>query len=381
MMLRRLLMLCLLAVLPTLAPVQASDEVDYVGLASLLLKDGHYDRAEGALANVDESDEDLDRVRYFTLKGLIKLRNQLHAEAKQALNEAIAAGQEDPVVYLYLAQAHFGLNEYRATLDALQKAGAETQGRPEIVVFRAQAHWQLGEKFKAWDVLADASEQFPDEGEFVRRRVFMLIDLGMYRAAADLGLDYIDRFGAEEPDLLAIGRALRQSGEPERALAFLEQAYLRYPGSKSAMLELAHTYLETRRTLAAARLFEQAAAFYPELTSEASELYREAGHVMHALNLNARTADSEKKFKQRLALLVQLEAFEQVAAMERDLQRVGLTEEGSVRYALAYAFFKTGRFEKAESYLAGLSDPDLFKQATNLRSAMSSCEESPWACL
>ncbi|WP_420427820.1 tetratricopeptide repeat protein [Algiphilus sp.] len=381
MMLRRLLMLCLLAVLPTLAPVQASDEVDYVGLASLLLKDGHYDRAEGALANVDESDEDLDRVRYFTLKGLIKLRNQLHAEAKQALNEAIAAGQEDPVVYLYLAQAHFGLNEYRATLDALQKAGAETQGRPEIVVFRAQAHWQLGEKFKAWDVLADASEQFPDEGEFVRRRVFMLIDLGMYRAAADLGLDYIGRFGAEEPDLLAIGRALRQSGEPERALAFLEQAYLRYPGSKSAMLELAHTYLETRRTLAAAHLFEQAAAFYPELTSEASELYREAGQPMHALNLNARTADSEKKFKQRLALLVQLEAFEQVAAMERDLQRVGLTEEGSVRYALAYAFFKTGRFEKAESYLAGLSDPDLFKQATNLRSAMSSCEESPWACL
>ncbi|MCR9090374.1 tetratricopeptide repeat protein [Algiphilus sp.] len=381
MMLRRLLMLCLLAALPAVAPVQASDEVDYVGLASLLLKDGHYDRAEGALANVDESDEDLDRVRYFTLKGLIKLRNQLHAEAKEALNTAIAAGQEDPVVYLYLAQAHFGLNEYRETLQALQKAGAETQGRPEIVVFRAQAHWQLGEKFKAWDVLADASEQFPETGEFLRRRVFMLIDLGMYRAAAELGLEYIQRFGAEEPDLLAIGRALRQSGEPERALAFLEQAYLRYPGSKSAMLELAHTYLETRRTLAAARLFEQAAAFYPELTSEASELYRDAGHTMHALNLNARTADSQKKFKQRLALLVQLEQFEQVAAMERDLKRVGLTEEGSVRYALAYAFFKTGRFEKAESYLAGLSDPDLFKQATNLRSAMSSCEESPWACL
>ena len=381
MMLRRLLMLCLLAALPAVAPVQASDEVDYVGLASLLLKDGHYDRAEGALANVDESDEDLDRVRYFTLKGLIKLRNQLHAEAKEALNTAIAAGQEDPVVYLYLAQAHFGLNEYRETLQALQKAGAETQGRPEIVVFRAQAHWQLGEKFKAWDVLAEASEQFPKTGEFLRRRVFMLIDLGMYRAAAELGLEYIQRFGAEEPDLLAIGRALRQSGEPERALAFLEQAYLRYPGSKSAMLELAHTYLETRRTLAAARLFEQAAAFYPELTSEASELYRDAGHTMHALNLNARTADSQKKFKQRLALLVQLEQFEQVAAMERDLKRVGLTEEGSVRYALAYAFFKTGRFEKAESYLAGLSDPDLFKQATNLRSAMSSCEESPWACL
>lgn len=374
-------MLCLLAALPAVAPVQASDEVDYVGLASLLLKDGHYDRAEGALANVDESDEDLDRVRYFTLKGLIKLRNQLHAEAKEALNTAIAAGQEDPVVYLYLAQAHFGLNEYRETLQALQKAGAETQGRPEIVVFRAQAHWQLGEKFKAWDVLAEASEQFPKTGEFLRRRVFMLIDLGMYRAAAELGLEYIQRFGAEEPDLLAIGRALRQSGEPERALAFLEQAYLRYPGSKSAMLELAHTYLETRRTLAAARLFEQAAAFYPELTSEASELYRDAGHTMHALNLNARTADSQKKFKQRLALLVQLEQFEQVAAMERDLKRVGLTEEGSVRYALAYAFFKTGRFEKAESYLAGLSDPDLFKQATNLRSAMSSCEESPWACL
>lgn len=378
---RRILLLCLAAALPLHAPAQGSDEVDYVGLASLLLKDGHYDRAEGALANVDESDEDLDRVRYFTLKGLIKLRNQLHAEAKAALKEAVAAGQEDPVVYLYLAQAHFGLNEYRETLDALQKAGAEAQGRPEIVVFRAQAHWQLGEKFKAWDVLAQASDQFPDEGEFVRRRVFMLIDLGMYRAAADLGLEYIERFGAEEPDLLAIGRALRQSGEPERALAFLEQAYLRYPASKSALLELAHTYLETRRTLAAAHLFEQAAAFYPELTSEASELYRDAGHYMHALNLNARTAESEKKFKQRLALLVQLEEFEQVAAMERDLKRVGLIEEGSVRYALAYAFFKTGRFEKAESYLGGLSDPDLFKQATNLRSAMSSCEESPWACL
>jgi hypothetical protein len=51
-------------------------------------------------------------------------------------------------------------------------------------------------------------------------------------------------------------------------------------------------------------------------------------------------------------------------------------EEDDVRYAVAYANFKTGNFGAAERHLKGLDRADLFEAANELRRTMQACRES-----
>jgi hypothetical protein len=115
--------------------------------------------------------------------------------------------------------------------------------------------------------------------------------------------------------------------------------------------------------------------------AEAAELYRRAGQTYRALTLNGQLQDQAEKFRQRMALLLELQNFEQAAAMETPLYRVGLLEDEDLRYALAYAQFKIGAFDQAESNLSQLTRSDLFRKAAELRRAIQDCSEDAWKCL
>ena len=123
-----------------------------------------------------------------------------------------------------------------------------------------------------------------------------------------------------------------------------------------------------------------AARTEPELLADAAELYRRAGWLIQALTLNGQVIDQPKKLKQRLAIFLELERFDQAAAMREDLLRVGLLADEDIRYALAYALFKTGRYDEAEAELQQLTRSDLFRRAIELRRAMEQCAENPWRC-
>jgi hypothetical protein len=97
--------------------------------------------------------------------------------------------------------------------------------------------------------------------------------------------------------------------------------------------------------------------------------------------LNGQIGDQETKLRQRLALLLELQRYETAALMRRDRTGLGLLEDEDVRYALAYASFKTGDFEATEALLQALSRPDLFRKAAELRRAMADCAEDAWQCL
>jgi hypothetical protein len=58
-----------------------------------------------------------------------------------------------------------------------------------------------------------------------------------------------------------------------------------------------------------------------------------------------------------------------------------LLEDEDLRYAVAYALFKTGEFGAAEEHLSALNRPDLFRKAAELRRAIQDCVEDSWKCL
>ncbi|MBY6204784.1 tetratricopeptide repeat protein [Halomonas denitrificans] len=364
---------------------ESVETMDRLPLAALLIGDGNYQRARTVLSAVDPDAEDLDRVRYYTLSGLVALNLEEHALAVREFRAAIEAGQSEPVVWLYLAQAHFSQEEFAEALDALDRAGPEATDLPSVFLMRAQAHWQLEQYDAAWSVLADGRSRFPDRaGDFARRQVFLLVDRGLYQEAADQGRAFLETERAGIEDAIAIGNALRQSGQHDEAAGILEAARVEAPDNVTLAKVLSHTYLDQDMTLAAAEVMRQAAAFDSSLVSEAAELYRRAGWLMEALTLNAQVIDQAKKFKQRLAIFIELGRFDQAAGMRDDLERVGLLDDPQqgqdIRYALAYANFKAGDFAAAEDQLVTLERADLFRKATELRRVMDQCADEPWLC-
>jgi len=357
------------------------EPVEFLSLAAVLIGDGNYQRARNILARVDTPAEDLDLARYHTLAGLVALNLDELPLAATEFEDAIAAGQTEPVVRLYLAQAYFGQARYEQTLEQLDLADADTTRVPSVFLMRAQSHWELENYAAAWEVLGRGRAEFPDRaGDFARRQVFLLVDQGLYQEAADQGLQFLESGLGTSDDAVAIGNALRETGQYRQAAVILEKARLSAPENVMLGKVLSHVYLDQGRELAAADVMRTTALHDNGLASDAAELYKRAGWLIQALSLNAQVIDQPKKLKQRLAIFLELNRFEQAAGMERDLIRVGLLGDEDIRYALAYALFKSGDFERAEQHLQQLTRSDLFRRAVELRRAMEQCAESPWMC-
>lgn len=373
------------------AGVHAEEDIDYLDLAGVLIRDGKYDRASNTLSQVDLEREDLDRARFHFLRGLVRLNLSLYSQAAEDFDLAVRkqsekAEQDEEVTldrrwYVYLAQAYFYSNQYEKSLDAFARAGEVADAIQSTFALRGEAFKKLERYEEAWAIFTRGIEQYPDYQELKRRRVFLAIDRKLYQAAADLGRDYLRSSDATAKDYLAIGAALYQAGSRSEALEFFELANLQFPRSERVALELAKLYKDKSMYRTAALILERASlGGSDDLAVEAAELYRRAGEPFLALSLNARVADSEKRLRQRLGILLEMRRYELVALMDRDLRRVGLLEDESLKYALAYAFFKTGNYERADELLSGLKDPSVFRQATELRKAMADCQDERWRC-
>jgi tetratricopeptide (TPR) repeat protein len=195
------------------------------------------------------------------------------------------------------------------------------------------------------------------------------------------GRQYLQQSEGSLEDYVALGNALRASGELDEAAAFLEEAQLIFPNSADVKKVLAHVYIQRGEMGAAADLLYKSALLQPKLLAEAAELYRRAGQTNRALSINSGLSDQPEKFRQRLALYLEMHNYEQAAAMELPLRRVGLLEDEDLRYAIAYAQFKTGDFDATEENLSALNRPDLFRKAAELRRAIQDCVEDSWKCL
>lgn len=364
--------------------VRAADNkaasTDFIELAAVMLRDGHHDRALLALQSVDLGNKKTDLARFYTLQGLAYLGlNDLEA-ARDSLQQAIKNGQQDRSIFIYLAQTYFGLKDYRNTVNAISKAGDLVNKDAMLISLKAESYWHLQQPDAAIQALNDGQRAFPADFRFLKRKVFYLVELGLYQEAVRLGREFLQRSKASAADYVAFGNALRLSREFQEAIKILEIARLQYPYDELVAKLLAHTYLDQGQLNSAAFILEQAALLNPALQSEAAEIYRRAGRFHKALTMNESILDQKVKLKQRLSILLALRQFERAANMESSLYRTGLLEDQSVRYALAYALFSTRRFAEVNKHLDHLKDAELFRKATELRRLMEVCKTEPWQC-
>lgn len=346
------------------------EQVDRLGLAALLIKDGHVERARTVLDEVDAKQPGLDLARFHTLRGLVALQAHDHAAARDELAAATRTGQVEPIVWVYLAQAHHAAGEPAAAIQALE--GSRAAWEPIVGVHRLKVlcHWATGDHAGAFAALSTGERRFPGDAEFTKQRVLYLLELQLYQEAADAGEAYLERAGRTTDAHLALGEALRRAKKPDDAARVLEAARLRAPGHERVLVALAHAHLDAGRPRAAAVVLEEAARIDARYLGEAAELHRRAGALDRALYLNAQVIDQKAKTRQRLGLLLQRAAYDGVQALEPRLSRLGLMEDEEVRYALAYASYRAGDLARADARLRGITRPDLFRAATDLRKAI-----------
>ena len=365
---------------PALLLAEEADEVNYLELASLMLKDNNVARAETALSQVDLEQEGLDIQRFHVINGLLQVRKGENQAAIDAFLAAKKLGAVDSVINVYLAQSAFALQQYQLTIDSLDHAGQAIVRIPSVYHMRAQAHWLLKEHEMALAVMDQASLIFSDDAAFPRRKIFYLIELGLNSTAAELGIEYLEKYQADATDYVSIGHALRSSGNLILALRFLQRAKLRFPNDPDVAKTLAATYVANQSYHAAAQIVHELALLDNALLSEAAELYRRAGQKHMALMLNGLVENQADKLKQRLGLLIELENYEQAVEMQQDIKRVRIDADENIQYAMAYALFKVGEYDQAESYLSRITDSQLFQKAVEIRKIMADCGEQTWRC-
>lgn len=359
---------------------KTQDDIDHVALAALLLKDGHTQKAQEELAQVDLADKTLDKVRYYTLSALVASKQERYEESNKYFQNAIDAGEQNKALYLYMAQNSYKLLAYRETIAFIDKAGALADEKAAIHALKAEAYWKLDEHDKALKVLEHAMTLFADDYSFYRQRFNYLVKLELYQSALEDANFYIKNASVDEQTAVAFVSAFSKAKQTNKAIELAEELNLKYPTSATVTVLLAHLYIEKEMIQAAANLFDRASYKDEKYTAEAAEMLRRAKKFVLALYKNSQMLDTKEKLKQRVAIYLEYGAYERIVVSHNALKRSGLLEDENIRYALAYAYYMIGDFDTCERELKQITKSDLFQKATEIRKNIEKCKNDGWEC-
>ena len=357
------------------AEVKADNELR---LAGVMIRDGHYDRAEVVLKTLDPKARAVDTARFYTLRGLLFLNQRKYSDCREDLMLALKNSpreKRNPSLYLYLAQANYGLNDYQGTVDAIDRLSENHRKISRIHQMRINSYWQLKKHSSAFSAIEVAEDRFPKNPQFAKLRLLYLLELGFNTEAVSAAQRFLKVAGRSPESYLTLGEALRRSRQFEQALQFLEQARLEYPQNEKIYLSLAHCYLDFNKPRLAGKILESLAILKPQYISETAELYRRANETQRALYLNAQLNDQSVKMRQRLGILVQKKSWEEAYALKPRLKRLGLLGDQHVSYAMAFVSFQSGHYDVAKSLLENIRDNQLYKSALKLRRAIEVAEK------
>lgn len=357
-----------------------TEKIDYVALASTLVKDGYIQRAKTVLEKADVKKENFDFVTFYTLKGIVFNKTGYPKISNIFLQTAIEKGQSKESIYLYVARNHWQRREYQGVIEAMDKAGQAAKDNPQMLVIKAEAFKQLKDMNSAWAVLDEGITLHPDYSRFYSQKFYYLLELGFYQAAQEYAHKYLESEDYSAKEYLSIAFALRESGQKDAAAALLEEGVIQYNDDDKLLELLGQVYIDQEKYLQAALVFDWASIRFPKFSAKAATLYLKSGHPIRSLQLNRRINQQDEKFRQRVGIDIHLEDYESMVAKTDSLMRYDLLEDENIVYALGFAHYKNGDYDQAKHLLKKITDNQLFKKASHLFQQIEICQNDPYAC-
>jgi len=370
----------LLSLLAFHGNAQSIDDVDYVDLGATLLKDGYTQRAKTVLDKANVAKADFDFPRYYSLKGILLQRLGYPELSNIFLNESIQLGQNNPSTFLYIARNNWQSQNFQGVVDALEQAGVAANQNKEMFVIKAESLKQLDRLEDAWLVLDEAIGLFPDYSRFYRQKFYYLLELGFFQQALDYAEQYLKRQEYSAKDYLAVAYTLRENTQFVLAAELLEEAVYKYPNDEQLIELLGQVYIDQESYTAAALVYDYASLSNLQFAEKSSALYLKARQPIRSLQINRRVLDQKEKFKQRVGIDIYLDDYESLVSKEPALKRYGLLSDDNIRYAIGFAYFRNGEYEKSTGHLKKITDSQLFERASYILSQIEKCENEPEFC-
>lgn len=367
----------LIFLLGTMPASGGTAELDLVGL---LVRDGEWEHARAALDALPV-ESSTDPARHHALRATILAAAEEWPEAARAFEAALAAsdpGALDPVLPLQLAKARLQTGDAAGAWTALDQAPDASRALSGWWHLAARAARLDGQLPKAFALYEEGVKRFPELAHLAREQILLLVEMGLHVEARERTRQLLAVAGPD--DLISVAEALRVAGNPKQAEQLLTEAQLRFPEGLEIRVALAASALDAGALFEAAGQLSIVAAADPDWADVAAEVFRKAGDLDTALRWNAAVPDPVDKARQRLGLLLEYGRWDQVLALEKRIERLGLLEDSAVSYALAYARFRIGDLDAAEQHLRRITDPQVFAQTHPLRAAITACHEDPWSC-
>ena len=353
-------------------------DVDYIGLAKVLIRDANFSRAEKMLIK-GKKEGDAEPGEIEALEGMIQLHRKKYKESKASFLTSLKKGQKSPEIYLYLAEAELHLGNLSAAGSHLEKVKGEWRTKLPYFILKAEIFWQKGERLRAWSVLEEAQGLGLSEKVLGKKRFQYLLGQKLYQSAYEAAI-HLFKEGLPKPDVLALGSQLRQENQLELSAQLLQMALLKWQKDPALVLELSQNYLSQKKKFSAALLLEETARIHQEVTFEASELLRQVGLSYRARYLNISTLEPKKKLRQKVALFLESDDYQSLNSLVPELQRERMLDNEDIRYAVAFSLFQTGDFNKSQGHLSKIVGDELFGKAVELKREIEKCEESQWSC-
>ncbi len=397
---------------------QVTPLIDHLNIATILVYDGKYKKALKELKLANKRVENFDFSKYYTTKGVIYLRLEKYKLAIKNLNLAIKKTktkryiapkiekekrkylfsfgsikkpkkkkkaipfnpkkirkQKLSQLYIYLSQAYYKNKNYQGTINSLNRAGKIGRDRPALFTLRAECYWKLKQHSNALDILSKGSRLFPKDSALLKQKFYYFVELKLYQSAITSAKAYMKRSKPSSKEYVVLGQMLIGAGEKFSALKVLEDAKIRFPKDPKISMLLGHLYLKKGMPHTTAHLFEQASYYDKKYTKEASEMYRRASNLPHAIYLNSQISNKVEKLKQKVAIYIGRAEFEKIIGLKDALDRYKMLSDDNILYALAYSYYIVKDYDNAEKLFKKITDTELFSKATIIRKNIEKCRD------
>lgn len=361
----------------------SEDELEKLPLIALLIKNGHLERAQNVFETLTPKEINQDKKRATTLQGLLALSQEKYELALSLFYEARTLGQKDPELSIYISQAHYAKKQYAQVIKELEGKTELFQARVRLFALYCDSFWQQEQRQLAFDCLFKAQKMHPDSSVTTLNTISYLNSLGLFHESLDLVFKKEQNLWSAQ-DLLTVSGLYQEHNQKHLGLKVLEYAHLIFADKaeqKEIKLQLARTYLDLGKPMAAATVLDQTNKFgVPLYPLELAEIYRQSGHYARADYLLQFVDKKEEQLKQKLTLYLTQKDYEKAGALERPLLNSSIDLPDPLRYALAYALYKTRQFDQASKHLARVQEQTLYQKAIQLRAHLRRCQENIWFC-
>lgn len=401
--------------------IDNKDMIDHLSLATLMIYDAKYEKAQEELELVDKTSKTFDKAKYYTIVGVLNSKLIKTEDAIKAYEKAIEATRTKLFIapkiinnkkylfsiagdeikkkkvpkydaekkrvekiselYMHITKEYYKLKDYKNTVISLEKAGEKGKSKASLYTLRAECYYKQKEYSKSIFYLSEGIKKFPKDTKLLKQKFYYFADLKLYQSAIDTSKIYMSKVGVSSKEYIALAQMLIGANQIDSAIKLLEEAKLMFYKDPKIGILLGHVYLKKDMKHTTAHLFEQSSYFDKKYIKDAVEMNRRAGNNLHAHYLNSQNINKVQKLKQKIAIYLNEQEYRKIIGLKEALKRYKMLDDDNLRYTLAYSYYMVGDYKNSERHLKFISDNELFSKATVIRKNIEKCMKNSLECL